>query len=66
MWLLLTPPLLLCLRFANIDKEVKEVLKKFKETKNAVECCNSEGLMKHLEKQQGELEICEKALVRKP
>lgn len=29
-------------RFANIDKEVKEVLKKFKESKNAVECCNSE------------------------
>jgi len=41
---------------------VKEVLKGFKETKNAVGCCNKEGLMKHLEKQQGQLEICEKAL----
>jgi hypothetical protein len=102
-------------RFATIDKEVKEVLKKFKEAKNAVDCCNSEvctvpaclpplfsqiiglgrapswafqfsraghsvlhlsrilsatllapcaaqGLMKFLEKQQRELEICEKAL----
>lgn len=50
------------IRFANIDKEVKEVLVKFGELKNAVECCNREGLMKHLEKQQRELEICEKAL----
>lgn len=51
-------------RFAGIDKEVKEVLKDFKDKKNCVECCNREGLMKHLEKQQNELEICEKALVR--
>jgi hypothetical protein len=50
-------------RFATIDKEVKEVLKKFKETRNAVECCNADGLMKFLEKQQRELEVCEKALV---
>ena len=39
-----------------------QVLKTFKEFKNCVECCNRDGLMKHLEKQQGELEICEKAL----
>lgn len=38
------------------------MLKKFKETKNCVDCCNTDGLMKHLEKQQKELEICEKAL----
>ena len=50
------------IRFASIDKEVKEVLKGFKETKNAVGCCSKEGLMKFLEKQQGQLEICEKAL----
>jgi dynein heavy chain len=53
-------------RFAAIDKEVKEVLRVFKEKKNCVECCNSdhkgENLMKFLEKQQKELEICEKAL----
>lgn len=49
-------------RFATIDKEVKEVLKSFKEIKNCVDCCNRDGLMKFLEKQQGELEICEKAL----
>jgi len=30
--------------------------------KNCVAACNKEGLMKHLEKQQKELEICEKAL----
>lgn len=50
-------------RFSNIDKEVKEVLKTFKDKKNCVECCNADGLMKFLEKQQHELEICEKALV---
>lgn len=47
-------------RFAKIDTDVKEVLKTFKETRNSVECCNKEGLMKFLEKQQSELEICEK------
>ncbi len=47
-------------RFASIDKEVKEVLKTFGEIKNAVDCCNRDGLFKFLEKQQGELEICEK------
>ena len=52
--------------------QVKEVLKTFKEIKNAVDCCNREDLgflekpmtlLKFLEKQQSELEICEKALV---
>ncbi|DBA86689.1 TPA: Dynein alpha chain, flagellar outer arm [Trebouxia sp. C0004] len=49
-------------RFANIDKEVKIILKEFGEVKNCVAACNKQGLMKHLEKQQKELEICEKAL----
>ncbi|MEW5298846.1 MAG: hypothetical protein WDW36_001923 [Sanguina aurantia] len=50
------------LRFASIDREVKQVLTGFMATRNAVRCCNKEGLMKHLERQQSELEICEKAL----
>jgi dynein heavy chain, axonemal len=49
-------------RFSNIDTEVKKVLGEFREKKNCVECCNADGLMKFLEKQQSELEICEKAL----
>jgi len=38
------------------------VLQEVGEVKNCVAACNKEGLMKHLEKQQKELEICEKAL----
>lgn len=38
------------------------LLQEFGEVKNCVAACNKEGLMKHLEKQQKELEICEKAL----
>lgn len=38
------------------------LLQEFSEVKNCVAACNKEGLMKHLEKQQKELEICEKAL----
>ena len=49
-------------RFAGIDAKVKEVLKGMAVAKNCVECCNKEGLMKLLEQQQKELEICEKAL----
>ena len=28
--------------------------------RNCVACCNKEGLLKHLESQQAELELCEK------
>jgi dynein heavy chain len=49
-------------RFAKIDADVKSVLKQFNDTKNCVQCCAKEGLLKFLEKQQSELEICEKAL----
>eukprot|EP00891_Asterochloris_glomerata_P001316 jgi/Astpho2/1316/Aster-06188 len=49
-------------RFANIDSEVKSILKEFDECKNCVASCNREGLMKRLDKQQTELEMCEKAL----
>ena len=43
-------------------EEIKKVLKMMGSTKNVVKCCNAEGMMANLEKQQGELEICEKAL----
>lgn len=49
-------------RFAGIDVKVKQVLKEINVTKNCVAACNKEGLMKLLEQQQKELEICEKAL----
>ena len=37
-------------------------MESFKAVKNCVACCNKEGLMPFLEKQQTALEICEKAL----
>ncbi|KAK9817742.1 hypothetical protein WJX72_001478 [[Myrmecia] bisecta] len=49
-------------RFANIDKEVKGILKDFGTAKNCVAACNREGLFKLLQQQQRELERCEKAL----
>ena len=49
-------------RFQGIDQKVKEVLKDMKATMNCVDACNKEGLMKLLESQQKQLEICEKAL----
>lgn len=47
-------------RFAGIDAAVRSVLRDFAATKNVVACCTREGLCKHLEAQQGELELCEK------
>lgn len=41
---------------------MQEFLTKFKTLKNCVLACNQEGMYKALEAQQGELEICEKAL----
>ena len=38
------------------------MLVEFKEVRNCVACCNKDGLMQFLEKQQSSLEICEKAL----
>lgn len=37
-------------------------LSSFKQAKNCVKACNTDGLYKKLEEQQTELEICEKAL----
>ena len=45
-------------RFVKIDSDVKSVLAEFKQTQNCVACCSREGLLKFLEKQQSELEVC--------
>ena len=49
-------------RFKDIDAEIKKVLAKAKEITNVVDVCTQDGLFKNLEKQQKQLEICEKAL----
>lgn len=49
-------------RFKGIDEQVKVVLATAKAQRNVVAVCTAEGLFKNLERQQGELEICEKAL----
>ncbi|KAI3429649.1 hypothetical protein D9Q98_005734 [Chlorella vulgaris] len=49
-------------RFAGIDAAVRAVLLEMAATRNCVDCCTKEGLLKHLEVQQGQLELCEKAL----
>ena len=49
-------------RFKSVDTEVKRILAEMKSTKNAVRCCTKSNLMENLQKQQSELELCEKAL----
>jgi dynein heavy chain len=49
-------------RFAGIDAAVRAVLLEMAATRNCVDCCTKGGLLKHLEVQQGQLELCEKAL----
>lgn len=39
---------------------MRGVLAEFAATRNVVGCCTRKGLLKHLEAQQGELELCEK------
>lgn len=46
------------LRFAKIDLDVKNILGEFRKVQNCVACCGKEGLLKFLEKQQSELEVC--------
>ena len=41
---------------------LQEFLRSFKDIKNCVKACNQAGLFKRLEEQQGDLEVCEKAL----
>ncbi len=49
-------------RFKGIDSQIKSVLSKMKNTVIAVDCCKDDNLLKTLEKEQENLEICEKAL----
>lgn len=49
-------------RFRGVDRDIKGHLATFAQKKNVVACCHVDGLLKNLEKLQGELEICEKAL----
>ena len=41
---------------------LQEFLRSFKDIKNCVKACDQVGLFKRLEEQQGDLEVCEKAL----
>lgn len=45
-------------RFVRVDKDVKAILAGFRETPNCVDACSKEGLLKFLEKQHAELEVC--------
>lgn len=45
-------------RFVKIDADVKSILAGFKQTQNCVQSCGKDGLLKFLEKQQSELEVC--------
>lgn len=49
-------------RFAGIDDNVKKVLRESWNTKNVKASCNVEGLLKHLERIQEQLELCKKSL----
>ena len=49
-------------RFKAIDSVVKKILAEACNVKNVVESANKSGLLKDLEDQQGQLEMCEKAL----
>ena len=49
-------------RFKKIDGVVKQILKEACGVKNVVQSSNKAGLLKDLENQQGQLEMCEKAL----
>ena len=49
-------------RFKAIDSVVKKILAEACNVKNVVQSANKSGLLKDLEDQQGQLEMCEKAL----
>jgi dynein heavy chain, axonemal len=49
-------------QFIDIDKNMKEIMRDGNQVKNCVKFCTKDGLLKRLEKIQGELKICEKAL----
>lgn len=49
-------------QFVGIDKDMREIMKKGGEVKNILKFCTIDGMYKRLDKIQGELKICEKAL----
>lgn len=49
-------------QFVGIDKNMREIMQKGGEVKNILKFCTIDGMYKRLEKIEGELKICEKAL----
>jgi dynein heavy chain len=49
-------------QFVGIDIDMREIMKKGGEVKNILRFCTIDGMYKRLDKIQGELKICEKAL----
>jgi dynein heavy chain len=49
-------------QFISIDKDMREIMGKGAEVKNILKFCTIDGMYKRLDKIEGELKICEKAL----
>jgi dynein heavy chain len=49
-------------QFVGIDKDMRDIMKSGGEVKNILKFCTIEGMYKRLDKIQGELKVCEKAL----
>ena len=49
-------------KFVGIDRDMREVMTKGGDVKNILKFCTIDGMFKKLEKIEGELKICEKAL----
>jgi dynein heavy chain len=49
-------------QFVGIDKNMREIMAKGGEVKNILKFCTIDGMYKRLEKIEGELKVCEKAL----
>lgn len=49
-------------QFVGIDADMREIMKKGGEVKNILKFCTIDGMYKRLDKIQGELKVCEKAL----
>ena len=49
-------------QFVGIDKDMREIMSKGAEVKNILKFCVIDGMYKRLDKIEGELKVCEKAL----
>ena len=49
-------------QFVGIDKDMRDVMTKGGDIKNILKFCTIDGMYKRLEKIEGELKVCEKAL----